>query len=71
MKRIDKGYKCAGGKNCFHLLPPDRLLSVRQMTEAIDANLHETYLAGKLDALARHGGAVHAGQMRGLVEQRA
>ena len=51
VKRVDEGCKCAGGKNCFRLLPSDRLLSVRQMTEAIDANLRETYLAGKLDAL--------------------
>ena len=71
VKRVDEGCKCAGGKKCFRLLPPDRLLSVRQMTEAIDANPRETNLAGKLDALARHGGAVHAGQMRVGAEQRA
>ena len=41
------------------------------MTEAIDANLRKTYLAGKLAVLARHGGAVHAGQMCGCAEQRA
>ena len=73
VKRVDEGCKCVGGKNCFRFLPPlrPRLLSIRQMTEAIDANVRETYLAGKLDALARHGGAVHAGQMRGCAEQRA
>ena len=70
MKRVDEGCKCTGGKIAC-LLPPYRLLSLRRRTEAIDANLRETYLSGKLDVLARHGGAVHAGQMCGGVEQRA
>ena len=56
-------------KNCFTLVPSDLLLSVRKMTEAIDGNHRETNLAGKLDALARRGGAAHPGQVHGGAAQ--
>ena len=68
-KRIEEGYPCAAGKNCFTLVPSDLLLSVRKMTEAIDGNHRETNLAGKLDALARRGGAAHPGQVHGGAAQ--
>ena len=70
-KRIEEGCPCAAGKNCFTLVSSDVLLSVRKMTEAIDGNHRETYLAGKLDALARRGGAAHAGQVHGGAAQRS
>ena len=41
------------------------------MTEAIDGNHRETNLAGKLDALARRGGAAHPGQVHGGAAQRS
>ena len=69
-KRIKEG-PCAAGKKCFTLVPSDLLLSVRKMTEAIDGNHRETNLAGKLDALARHGGAAHPGQVHGGAAQRS
>ena len=72
-KRIEEGYPCAAGKNCFTLVPSDLLLSVRKMTEAIDGNHRETNLAGKLDAwpLARRRGAAHPGQVHGDAAQRS
>ena len=70
-KRIEEGCPCAAGKNCFALVPSDLLLSVRKMTEAIDGNHRETNLAGKLDALARRGGAAHPGQVHGGAAERS
>ena len=67
--RIDEGCKCSGDKNCFKLLSPETLLSEKRMTEAVDGDMRESYIAGLLNVLSRHGatahsGAVHAGQSR-------
>ena len=67
---VEQGCKCSGDKNCFQLLPVDLLVNCRRMTESISKNSRETFLAGKMDALARRGGAAHAGQTHGGPAQR-
>ena len=68
--RVEKGCKCGGEKNCFSLVPPEHLLSARRMAESTDRDHLYSFVAGKLDVLARRGATTHGhveGQTRARV----
>ena len=56
--RCSQGCGCRS-QNCFSLLSQATLLQFRNLTERMDANQLQVYLAGKLDALARTGAVSH------------
>ena len=46
-ERVHQSCKC--GKNCFTLVPTEVLLNLRRMSEGVDSELRETFLAGQLE----------------------
>ena len=70
LAELQSGCKSAGDKNCCVQLPPEQLLEQRRMTEELDTDMRETFLAGKLHVLMRRGHVSHAGQVTGGAAER-
>ena len=60
-EKAQQGCKCSG-KNCFLAVPTSALWNLRRMTEAINSEIRETFLAGQLLIVARRASVSHGGQ---------
>lgn len=56
--KVHAGCSC-GNKNCFSGVPITDSLALRNMMELTERSTVETFLAGKLDSLARRGQVTH------------
>ena len=59
-EKVQQGCKCSG-KNCFVAVPTSALWNLRRMTEAINSEIRETFLAGQLLIVARRASVSHGG----------
>ena len=60
-KKVRQVCKCSG-KNCFVAVATSALWNLRRMTEAINSEIRETFLAGQLLIVAHHASVSHGSQ---------